>query len=236
MHCSFMHGDGPIGPSARRRDTPMLISLRKEFIFVANLKTASTAIEKQLRSVCEVAILQTRFGKHHGLDEIEKRFSWVFDYVRRDEMFVFGVIRDPVDFLVSLYNFHKEAFLGQPSYTGGISFEQFMSDWTRRNSWQCRPQSERFRNKEGVFDLDYLIDYAKLDEQLAQVCRILKVRQAVLTRENVSPPDFSRDQVPEEMAARIRSMYPADMEYLTTATGRVLRERPAAVAARVAAE
>lgn len=62
------------------------------------------------------------------------------------------------------------------------------------------------------------------------------MRQAVLTRENVSPPDFSRDQVPEEMAARIRSMYPADMEYLTTATGRVLRERPAAVAARVAAE
>lgn len=53
----------------------MLISLRKKFIFVANLKTASTAIEKQLRSVCEVAILQTRFGKHHGLDEIEKRFS-----------------------------------------------------------------------------------------------------------------------------------------------------------------
>ena len=148
----------------------MLISLRKKFIFVANLKSASTAIEKQLRSVCEVAILQTRFGKHHGLADIERRFSWVFDYVPRDEMFIFGVIRDPVDFMISLYNFHrKEAFQGQPSYTGEMSFDAFMDDWTRRNSWQCRPQSDRFRNRKGVFDLDYLIDYARLDEQLADL-------------------------------------------------------------------
>jgi hypothetical protein len=46
-------------------------------------------------------------------------------------VFVFGVIRDPVDYVVSLYNSQqKPAFIGHPNYTGDISFEIFWDTWS----------------------------------------------------------------------------------------------------------
>ena len=44
----------------------MLLSLAHKFLFVANVKTASSSIEATLAPLAEIAIGETRFGKHEG--------------------------------------------------------------------------------------------------------------------------------------------------------------------------
>jgi hypothetical protein len=209
----------------------MLISLRKRFIFVANLKTASTAIEKMLRPHCEVAIIQARYGKHASLGEIQERFRWIHEYHAREEFLVFGVIRDPVDYVVSLYNSHmKTAFEGQRIYTGDLAFAEFWTSWNARNSRQLQPQWERFVNREGKFDVDFLIDYRRLDQQLPEALRLLDVPFKALERANVSPGKFSRDAIPPDTIEHIYARYAEDHRHLRESTGRLLRTPVASAA------
>jgi hypothetical protein len=86
----------------------MLISLDYKFIFVANLKSASTSIENALRPFCEIALIESRFEKHAPLSEIERRFSWIGDIIPWSDLFKVGVIRDPIDFIISIYNSHAD--------------------------------------------------------------------------------------------------------------------------------
>jgi hypothetical protein len=75
----------------------MLISLSKGFVFIAGLKVASTAIENALGSKADLALVEARFGKHQRFSEVETRFAWMLDLFDPDKLFVFGVMRDPVD-------------------------------------------------------------------------------------------------------------------------------------------
>jgi len=85
----------------------MLLSLNKKFLFIANLKTASTSIERVLAPHCELRLTQSNHGKHQSFVEIAERFRWLLGVANVEDLFIFGVIRDPVDFVISLYNSHK---------------------------------------------------------------------------------------------------------------------------------
>jgi hypothetical protein len=142
----------------------MLISLDYKFIFIANLKTASTAIENALRRYSEIALIESRFEKHAPLSEVERRFAWVFDIVQRPELFKFGVIRDPADYVLSIYNSHSEQkFAGDPTlYTRGMSFSEFRTKWAEANADQLLPQYNRFLSRDGTLGMDYIISYDNL--------------------------------------------------------------------------
>jgi hypothetical protein len=143
----------------------MLISLKHKFIFVANLKTASSSIEICLRPFCEIAIPQTGYGKHSTLAEMERRFPWVFGYIQRPDFFVFSVLRDPVDYIVSIYNSHKKKeFIGFTHYTDDKTFNEFYDSWKERRSWQLEPQSRRFVDSSGCVSIDYILDYDSLND------------------------------------------------------------------------
>jgi hypothetical protein len=86
----------------------MLISLSKEFIFLANLKSASTAIEAALSPYAQVVLTDTRFGKHQLFSEVETRFQWMLNIIDPQRLLVFGVLRDPAELLISLYNSHRD--------------------------------------------------------------------------------------------------------------------------------
>ncbi|MDI3307922.1 MAG: hypothetical protein QJR07_12545, partial [Acetobacteraceae bacterium] len=122
----------------------------------------------------------------------------------------------------------KEDFRGQPSFTGQMSFVEFWESWPGRNNWQCEPQWKRFRNHEGNFDLDYLIDYDNIDAQFAEVCGLIGVPVGELRPANVSPTEFDVSQVPPDIAEQIRREYAQDLHYQKNFTGRRLRERLAA--------
>ena len=137
----------------------MLLSLSHKFLFIANVKTASSSIERALRSKAEIAIGETRFGKHENLSAISRKFAWVRQYVPYSEFFVFGVIREPVDWVLSLYNSHsKSDFDGLPYSTKGVPFDDFLREGVEKR-WQMRPQHLRFTDEHGRFRVNHLLDF-----------------------------------------------------------------------------
>jgi hypothetical protein len=204
----------------------LLISLARRFIFIANLKSASTAIENKLRNHCEIRLNDTHSGKHFSLIEIEARFAWIHTHIPRNQFFVFGVVRDPVGFVTSLYTSHrKPAFRGRPGYTGETDFAEFWARWPldHRFRWMFETQTSRFSGPDGRLRVDYLVDHARLEEEWPGLCERCGVPLVPLDRANPSPPGFGATDVPPAIAEEIRSRYAVDLETLRTATGRTLR-------------
>jgi Sulfotransferase family len=188
----------------------MLLSLSRKFVFVANLKSASSTIETALAERAEIRLTQTRFGKHDGLTQISQKFAWVKRYVPYEELFVFGVIRDPVDFLLSLYNsHHKTAFDGKQHSTKGLSFDDFLEVWCAK-SWQARPQSLRFKDEHGRLKMTHLIPLERLGEEFPLLCERLKIEAPDLGRVNPSPAVLERRDLTQAQIARVRERYAED--------------------------
>jgi hypothetical protein len=210
----------------------MLISLSYRFLFVANVKTASSSIEAALRPFAEIAISETRFGKHIGFAEIEERFDFIFRKEPLANFFKFAVVRDPLDMLISLYASHqKPAFEGKPHYTGGISFTEFLPLFRARQSWQLAPQASRLTDRQGRMRMDYLIDFDRLEEQFAEVLRLIGLPEIQLPRHNESPDVITRADIPPAIRQQIAQEYRQDRRIKRTLTGRLLRPaaaRPAA--------
>jgi hypothetical protein len=214
----------------------MLISLSHRFVFVANVKTASTSIEAALRPHAEIAISETRFGKHIGLAEIEKRFDFIFRKQPLDSFFVFAVVRDPVDMLVSVYaSHHKPEFVGQSHYTGGLSFDEFLEVFRRKQSWQLVPQVQRLKDRSGRLRLDYLIDFDRLEAQFQEVVSLLGLPPTPLPAYNESPDVLSPQDVSPEARKSIAEAYRRDIRIRRIMSGRWLRAPDPATAPDVAA-
>ncbi len=154
-------------------DRAMMISLSRSFVFVANLKSASTSIEQVLKPYSEIAIEESRLGKHAPIRLILARYDWLFRERNLEEFFVFGVIRDPASYMVSLYNSHAdERFSGDETlYTGRMSFDDFLSTWVPRHYSQAQPQFEKFVDEQGFLAVDFLIDFDRLSDGLETVAR-----------------------------------------------------------------
>src|SRR4051812_16356365 len=195
---------GPQTPfAARIAANHMLFSLTKKFIFIANQKTASTAIEKVLAPHADLRLLRAEFGKHLAFKRVIEHFGWLTTRVALKDIFVFGVIRDPVDYIVSMYNAHtKERFRGIGNlYTGEMSFEQFLSVWAANHPDHVRPQISRFKSADGELAANFLISFDRLQEGLEVVAKRIQVPAlANLPLENQSPQKISRgDLTPRQI-------------------------------------
>lgn len=198
----------------------MLLSFTHKFIFIANVKTASTSIEATLAPFAEIRLRKTEFGKHAPLTMISRRFEWVQRYMPYEDFFVFGVIRDPVDHMLSLYNAHSRAVLkGTATPTRDMDFDTFLNVWCKDN-WQAELQSRRFADRNGRFKVDHLIDYVKLTSEFGQVCARLNLGDVTLKHLNISPENLNRDQLTPKQIARVGRDRAADYE--------LLRNRPKA--------
>jgi hypothetical protein len=192
----------------------MLLSLTHKFIFVANLKSASSTIEAAIGDKAEIRMSQTKFGKHDGLSAISQKFSWAGRYVPFEEFFVFGVIREPVDFLLSLYNSHqKSAFDGRKHSTKGMSFDNFLQTWCAQ-SWQAKPQRARFTDEHGRLRMNCLIDLAHIGEEFPKVCARLELGSVDLGRKNSSPEVLKRADLTTAQIERVKVLYRDDYEYM----------------------
>jgi hypothetical protein len=207
----------------------MLISLSKRFVFVANLKSASTAIEKVLRPYSELVLVESRFGKHQPFAQIEARFGWMLNLVDPADMFVFGVLRDPIDYAVSMYNSHMDPrFKDNPDlYTGELDFDQFLDEWMPRNADQLKPQYLRFLDKEGRIAANYIISYDHLRDGLRFVSERIGVEKlCTLNRENKSQGSFERASISDLQHAWIEAHFAKDRDLLNRYCDRLLVARP----------
>ena len=211
----------------------MLISLDYKFLFVANLKAASTSIENSLRRFSEIALVESRFEKHAPFAEIERRFAWVFDIVQRSEFFKFGVIRDPVDYVLSIYNSHAdEKFASDATlYTRGISFSEFRTKWAETNADQLLPQFHRFLSRDSSLGMDYIISYKHLTDGFNFVTAKLGI-SATLEQVNVSERYLKRNDLTSADIEWIDRRFEADNYILSRLCDRILtrEDRSAATA------
>jgi hypothetical protein len=132
-----------------------------------------------------------------------------------NEVFVFGVIREPVDYVISMYNAHtKPRFQARPGlYTGDMSFEQFMSVWVPGHLDQLKPQISRFTSADGKVATNLLITFDRLHEGLEIVAQRLNVPALTkLPHENESPRKISRADIAPEHIAWIENHMRADAE------------------------
>ncbi|ODN68444.1 hypothetical protein [Methylobrevis pamukkalensis] len=193
----------------------MLIGLEKKFIFVANTKTASSSIEQLLDPHAEIAIRRTAFGKHMTLAQIESRFAWIGDHLPFGRFLVFGVIRDPAHFLLSLYNFHtKDGFDGKPLSTKGVAFEAFVDKALAAPTGRVRPQADRLSNPNGRLRLTHLIRLPDLAAEMRAIGAFLELDERDLGNRNVSPVVATVEEFRPDQLERIREVYAADYALL----------------------
>lgn len=195
----------------------MLLSLNKKFLFIANLKTASTSIERVLAPHCELRLTQSNHAKHQTFIEFADRFRWMMNIVPIDDLFIFGVIRDPVDFVLSLYNSHKRDQFRDNArlYTGDMDFDQFITRWVPKNADQLKNQSLRFVSSEGRVITNLLISYDKLEAGLGIVAEKIGVPDLLkLPKANSSPAGTTRDDLTKEQISWIEARFKRDREFM----------------------
>jgi hypothetical protein len=195
----------------------MLIGLRHRFIFIATLKTASTSIEAALSPYAELRFADSMFGKHMTARDLVQRLGWLFEERGLEEFFIFGVMRDPVDFMLSLYNAHRsERFASLPHvYAGGMSFSDFLADWVPRNADQTVPQHGRFLDPRGRIGANYIMSFDRLSEGMALVARQLGLRRVRrLRRLNESAGGFSRSDLSPAQIRAIEDHFRDDYVFI----------------------
>jgi hypothetical protein len=195
----------------------MLLSLTKKFLFIANLKTASTSIERVLSPHCELRLNQSRFGKHQSFSEFAERFKWLLGCTNINDIFIFGVMRDPVDYVLSIYNSHRRDVFrdNQRLYTGDLDFAQFISQWVPKNADQLRPQHLRFTSAEGRLVTNLLLSYDHLEDGLRIVADRIGVPDLKnMPKTNVSPSGVGRTDLTPDQVLWIEQKFSRDKEII----------------------
>ena len=173
----------------------MLISLQKKFIFIANLKSASTSIEEALSPWCEISLKQSEYGKHMSYQRMRSTFAGLFRKHNIKYFFKFCVIREPTDYCKSLYASHKHIKFTEYSNlsTANMSFHDFVNTWRKQNQKQFQPQCRRFKGRFGNYALNFCIDYNNFKEDFNYVIEKLQLSPINLPTLNMSQEQSKKD-------------------------------------------
>lgn len=191
----------------------MLIGIRQRFVFAANTKAASSAIERALAPYAEIQRTLLPAQKHASLDEIACTYAPLLQRLGVDpaEMFVFGIVREPVDWLLSWYRYRRGNRVEAP-LPPEMSFEDFF----RARDWNIvradgRPylQSDVFADRTSTFARPTLYAYERLAEHWPRIARKIAGRDLPLARVNVSRLD-DRPALSDAFAAELADFYAAD--------------------------
>jgi hypothetical protein len=193
----------------------------RKFIFVANTKAASTSIEDStFADEVDIRLTNIRIGKHLSIGDIAERFDFVFEEFPLDSFLKFGVIRDPLDWVVSWFNFRSRPELRVPThrshhnYVGDIEFDQF---WAASHDQPfLQPQAHKFvSSSDPAARVNYLIRFDRMRDDLSEVAGVLSRRPPKLAHRNVSRiKRISASSVNESLADEIRSRYSIDYKLL----------------------
>lgn len=230
---------GPIEPNARAlprwwSESAVIISDRKQFVFLHNPKSAGTSIRRALLKFDD---RDDFYWKHHvsralgrkldkahmAADDFRQEFPADFELLGK--YFVFMFVRDPYDRAVSAYNEMAERSLGIATTPGAMARHlRRMNDFL---SERCTEDSIRYD-----FDLrffvpqhamcfqggaclaDYIGRFEDLDEGLSKVTELAKLPDnafAGLAKANRRNRDFQAiDLLTPESIARINMLYERD--------------------------
>lgn len=189
-----------------------------KFIFVGNTKCASGSIEKsRLGEISEIKLTSSYIGKHMSIEGIYERFGFLFKEYNFEDFFKFGIIRDPLHWVVSWFNYRARPELADPThrnhenYTGLMQLADFWN--LNKNRRFLTPQSARFFSKTNQkIKVDYLVRFEKLTEDLSVVKKILGLHSLKIMHKNKSivrriGTDEVDDVIRKEIIQKYRSDY-----------------------------
>lgn len=198
----------------------MIVSSTKKFIFIANTKSASTSIEYALRPYADIYIDVTEYGKHSSISEVLNILDAFPSAYRDIDFFRFGVMREPTDHLVSLYNSHQDdCFDGSPLSTKGIDFMTFLTDWCALHWEQCRGQARMFTDDRGQILMNYIARYENLRQEVQLLAEYLDL-DISLQPMNVSVGSFDRESIDAGSLEMAKALYRADYDFYNDKTGK----------------
>lgn len=107
----------------------MLISRRHGFVYLANPKTGTTAIEAAFRRHADFGSITTPAAKHISY----KRFIKLFPRFGR-KLEIVACVRDPLDTLYSWYRYRqRENMTSTENRTNDLSFAAFVEHWSSKD-------------------------------------------------------------------------------------------------------
>jgi hypothetical protein len=202
----------------------MLLSLQKRFLFVANTKCASTTVELELKRWCEVALPRAKLGKHMPYRAAVRTCKPLLRLagLQPEQLFRFGVVRDPLDWVVSWYNYLARPEVASNAQrramsTVGVSFADFAAavvSGTELKPWaKIGAQHRVFMDQNGEFALDYLIPAPRLEPDLLAICAALGIKRTgrSIAESNASTRIVSPGDVPEKIAVALRQHFASDL-------------------------
>jgi hypothetical protein len=191
----------------------VLLSTEYRFVFIATLKTASTAIEAALSPHACIHIGHTRFGKHMSLTDAVSRFGFIFDEVPFEEFESFAVVREPAERLHSLYRSHKDGWFRKykpERWTGEMSFDQFLEDWLIRHPRQSISQTEQLTDQHGTYKLSNIYSFERMPDEFPSLVKRLVPDAKIegLPKRNASETE---EEITEAERRSVYELYPEDL-------------------------
>ncbi len=193
----------------------MLIGVKKRFIFIANSKTASTSIEDVLAPYAEINRVGSAKRKHISWKVARKEYNFLFnvpDYNPKS-FFKFGVVREPVEWVISWYNYRQKNQKSPSSLSKDMTFEQFWDsdDWVKRKS-----QKANFSSNDGICRFDLIIPHERVNQAFPIVVKYLKLGEVTLSHKNKSPAKkIVRSSIDPAIVLKINAYYQQDFDFWT---------------------
>lgn len=192
----------------------MLLSVKRRFLFIANLKTGSTTVERLLGPFAEIALPDSAFGKHMSLGEALDHFAFLFERAPFEDFRSFAVIRQPAERLFSLYRSHRGPFFeGTPLSTDDMSFEEFLERWLPAHPAQAVAQSTLVKAPSHGAAVRDLIRFEDLNRRLPQLMQRLDIRKPAFRRIPVlNSSSGPACAISTEARQRVEHLYAEDMD------------------------
>ncbi|PZQ10785.1 MAG: hypothetical protein DI565_19600 [Ancylobacter novellus] len=181
----------------------MIASSDYKFVLLCNPKTATTAFESAYNRYADFRLGPRPKWKHINYRKYKNIFG---DYFEHEGCDVYVVVRHPISTLVSWYSYRARSEIADPThanyvnYTGGMSFERFVDEWSRPNA----PSFARVTNfmdfcsteDKKLAPLKYFRfeDIGRLNEVLSSKVGA-DVQLPVVNRSSSATVDYDRDAV-----------------------------------------
>lgn len=191
----------------------MLISVKKKFVFIANSKTASTSIENALTKFAEINRNGGAQRKHVKWLKVKREYKFLFNLkkYRPESFFRFGVVREPIEWVLSWYNYRRGNKKVQHTLPFNTTFEQF---WAKDEWLKNASQKHHFTDNDGICRFDLIMPQHEIKTMFPIVMKSLGLAQVKLPISNKSiGKKVKRSDLSSEIIAEINAYYREDFEF-----------------------
>ncbi|OOY02838.1 hypothetical protein [Thioclava sp. F28-4] len=145
----------------------MLIFWTQKLVFLATPKAGSSAVETALESLADVALTRPAVLKHASARDFRDHLAPLLSSKTEASFTTVALMREPLDWLRSLYRFRLRDLIEESDISAGYSFEQFARDYIEdpRAGFSDVPSQAAFLcDDEGTPLVDRIFPYERIED------------------------------------------------------------------------